>query len=171
MVAAVGKVLDDGGANATWFLSAAAVRADPTVARLLADRGELTGLSADGLSNAAGLDSDVLGRAQKTFQETTGTCSGYLRPAHAWHTPISAAVARHNGMRLVAWETRFSKESSTVNGGRRVVNSIRPGTIVAFDLANPGTPEVVKQVLDYARERHLVPARLDQLLDETAGAC
>jgi hypothetical protein len=58
-----------------------------------------------------------------------------------------------------------------VNGGRRVVNSIRPGTIVAFDLANPGTPEVVKQVLDYARDRHLVPARLDQLLDETAGAC
>jgi UDP-glucose 4-epimerase len=169
-VAAIQKELDDGGATATWFLTPDSIAADPAVAQGLVAHGQLTAIAADGLSNAAGLDGEVLDRAQDTFKAALGTCSSYLRPAHAWHTPISAAVAHDHGMQLVTWETRISRRSSTITGSEVRISSIRPGAIVAFDLDNPYTPAAVQDLLDYARSHHLAPTRLDHLLDTTPPA-
>ncbi len=167
-LAAIQKELDDGGATATWFLTPDSITADPAIAKGLVTHGQLTAIAADGLSNAAGLDGEMLERAQATFKQAVGTCSSYLRPAHAWHTPISAAVAHDHGMQLVTWETRISRRSSTLAGDDERISSIRPGAIVAFDLESPYTPAAVQDLLDYARSHHLAPTRLDNLLGTTA---
>jgi UDP-glucose 4-epimerase len=167
-VAAIQKELDDAGVTATWFLTSPSVEADPAVARGLVAHGQLLGIAADGLSNAAGLDGDGLDNAQKVFQGNLGSCSQYLRPAHAWHSPISAAVAHDHGLRIVTWEVRMPRRYSTASDVGARVPSIRPGAIVAFDLGNPHTPAAVEDLLDYARDHHLAPTRLDHLLDEPA---
>src|SRR5207302_1206805 len=104
------------------------------------------------------------------------------RPAHGLHTPVLAVAGERRNMRLVTWDVRADdrRTDDAATLAHRVLDDIRPGSIVAFNLYRARDSDdrdvslaALPLVLNGLRQRGLEPVRLDQLLNAPAyaGSC
>ena len=103
-----------------------------------------------------------------------GVCPAFFRPPHGQRTPFMRWVADDQHVRLVMWDVSASDWTTTDERvvARRVLRSVRPGSIVDLHDGLDGKPFVDRSVvaralpliLDGLHRRGLRPVRLDRLI-------
>jgi peptidoglycan/xylan/chitin deacetylase (PgdA/CDA1 family) len=130
-------LLDEGGAQATFFCVGARARAHPHLVREIAARGHTVENHAFEHSRAMGfygvrrLVRDI-GDAQKTLADITGSAPKFFRAPFGIRTPLTEPALARLGLRCVAWNIRSldSVDSSADRVAARVVRRLAPGAIV-----------------------------------------
>jgi UDP-glucose 4-epimerase len=167
--------LSAGHVQATFFENGQAVEAQPQLARAIESQGHLLANASWRNSGTDWLDprSRDLRRAQLVFAHRLGVCPSYFRPPHALKSPLMAEAAHHQGMTMVTWDVqaRVHTNESAAQFADRVLDKMRPGSIVALELpsndadASNTLVHALPILLDGMRTRGLTPVRLDKLLD------
>ncbi len=104
-------LLDESGAQATFFCVGARARAHPQVVREIASRGHAVENHAFGHSRAMGfwgvgrMVRDI-GEAQKTLADITGQAPKFFRAPFGIRTPLTEPALARLGLRCVAWNVR-----------------------------------------------------------------
>ena len=130
-------LLDEAGAQATFFCVGARARAHPNIVREIAARGHAVENHAFGHSRAMGfwgvghLVRDI-GDAQKVLADITGQAPKFFRAPFGIRTPLTEPALARLGLRCVAWNVR-SLDSVDHRAERvvaRIVRRLAPGAIV-----------------------------------------
>ena len=175
--AEVAAILDEHGVKGTFFLVGKAVDRWPEVARRLADDGHLLGNHSYHHDYWRWLDPRYpdLDRTQAAFHDRLDLCPALFRPPHGQRTPFVVAHARSEGLRTVTWDVSAEdwSDSDGARVARRILDQVRPGSIVLLHDGLDGEGEADRSVLvealplilDGLEDEGLEPVRLDELLD------
>ena len=153
-----------------------AVDAEPKITRALYDDGQLLGNHSYHHDQWRWLDPRYpeLQRTQDAFRRAIGTCPVLYRPPHGDRTPFIAHVVNDHHMRMILWDDSASdwavKDPGTI--ARRILNGVRPGSIIVLHDGLNGNPlanrralvQALPLILTGLRARHLHAVRLDQLI-------
>ena len=162
-------LLDEAGAQATFFCVGARARAHPHLVREIAARGHAVENHAFDHSRAMGfygvgrLVRDI-GDAQKTLADITGSAPKFFRPPFGIRTQLTEPALARLGLRCVAWNVRSldSVDRCADRVAARVIRRLAPGAIVLMHdgiegrRATAGAPSVIAAlplVLATLRER------------------
>ena len=130
-------LLDESGAQATFFCVGARARAYPQVVREIASRGHAVENHAFGHSRAMGfwgvgrMVRDI-GEAQKTLADITGQAPKFFRAPFGIRTPLTEPALARLGLRCVAWNVRSldSVDGRAERVAARIGRRLAPGAIV-----------------------------------------
>ena len=130
-------LLDESGAQATFFCVGARARAHPQVVREIASRGHAVENHAFGHSRAMGfwgvgrMVRDI-GEAQKTLADITGQAPKFFRAPFGIRTPLTEPALARLGLRCVAWNIRSldSVDGRAERVAARIGRRLAPGAIV-----------------------------------------
>ena len=130
-------LLDESGAQATFFCVGARARAHPHVVREIAARGHAVEHHAFGHSRAMGfwgvgrMVRDI-GEAQKTLADITGQAPKFFRAPFGIRTPLTEPALARLGLRCVAWNVRSldSLDARAERVAARIGRRLAPGAIV-----------------------------------------
>ena len=130
-------LLDESGAQATFFCVGARARAHPHVVREIAARGHAVENHAFGHSRAMGfwgvgrMVRDI-GEAQKTLADITGQAPKFFRAPFGIRTPLTEPALARLGLRCVAWNVRSldSLDARAERVAARIGRRLAPGAIV-----------------------------------------
>ena len=185
------RVLDEGGARATFFVVGANM-ASPKLAeyaRRYAEAGvvanhtythpRLTDLSASDVAAE-------IGNAQRAIEKATGRRITLFRPPYAAQSSAISSVTRQHGLVRILWNT--DSRDWTGQGWDKTadyaVRGLEPGSIILLHDTRPGTIKALRYVILPELQRRglrsvtlpelfaLDPPSVDQLRADTArGAC
>lgn len=173
---ALAAILDQHHTKGTFFVIGKALDARPDVVKALYRDGQLVANHSYHHDQWRWLDPRYpeLQRTQDAFRRRLGVCPAFFRPPHGQRTPFMRRVADDRGVRLVMWDVSASDWTTTDAGlvARRVLTSVRPGSIIDLHDGLDGNPTVDRSVvvralpliLDGLSERGLRPVRLDRLI-------
>ncbi|MDQ6698050.1 MAG: polysaccharide deacetylase family protein [Actinomycetota bacterium] len=173
---AIAAILDRNHTKGTFFIIGKALDARPDVVRALYRDGQLVANHSYHHDQWRWLDPwyPELDRTQDAFRRHLGVCPAFFRPPHGQRTPFMRTVAQDRGVRLVMWDVSASDWTTTDARlvARRVLTSVRSGSIIDLHDGLDGHPEVDRSVvvralpliLDGLRARGLRPVRLDRLI-------
>jgi peptidoglycan/xylan/chitin deacetylase (PgdA/CDA1 family) len=130
-------LLDEAGAQATFFCVGARARANPHLVREIAARGHAVENHAFEHSRAMGfygvgrLVRDI-GDAQKALADITGSAPKFFRAPFGIRTPLTEPALARLGLRCVAWNVRSldSVDRCADRVAARVIRRLAPGAIV-----------------------------------------
>ena len=130
-------LLDEAGAQATFFCVGASARDHPNIVREIAARGHAVENHAFGHSRAMGfwgvgrLVRDI-GDAQKALADITGQAPKFFRAPFGIRTPLTEPALARLGLRCVAWNVRSldSVDRRAERVAARIVRRLAPGAIV-----------------------------------------
>lgn len=130
-------LLEESGAQATFFCVGARARAHPQVVREIASRGHAVENHAFGHSRAMGfwgvgrMVRDI-GEAQKTLADITGQAPKFFRAPFGIRTPLTEPALARLGLRCVAWNVRSldSVDRRAERVAARIGRRLAPGAIV-----------------------------------------
>jgi peptidoglycan/xylan/chitin deacetylase (PgdA/CDA1 family) len=130
-------LLDESGAQATFFCVGARARAHPHVVREIASRGHAVENHAFGHSRAMGfwgvgrMVRDI-GDAQKVLADITGQAPKFFRAPFGIRTPLTEPALARLGLRCVAWNVRSldSVDRRAERVAARIGGRLAPGAIV-----------------------------------------
>ncbi|HVE88381.1 MAG TPA: polysaccharide deacetylase family protein [Burkholderiaceae bacterium] len=130
-------LLEEAGAQATFFCVGARARAHPNVVREIVSRGHAVENHAFGHSRAMGfwgvgrLVRDI-GDAQKALADITGHAPKFFRAPFGIRTPLTEPALARLGLRCVAWNVRSldSVDRRAARVAERIVRRLAPGAIV-----------------------------------------
>ena len=182
---AIASILEARGTTGTFFVVGRAVQARPETARRLVERGHLLGNHSFRHDAKGWLDPRYpeLMRTQRAIKAATGTCPAFYRAPHGQHTPLLARVVHAHGLIMIGWDASAGDWATKSPGvvARRILRKVRPGSIIDLHDGLDGNPKADRSVLvralplilDGLEQRHLVPVRLDALLDRrgTLATC
>lgn len=149
-------LLDEAGAQATFFCVGARARAHPHVVREIASRGHAVENHAFGHSRTMGfwgvgrMVRDI-GDAQKALADITGQAPKFFRAPFGIRTPLTEPALARLGLRCVAWNVRSldSVDARAERVAARIGRRLAPGAIVLMHDGMEGrrrsrrtTPEV-----------------------------
>lgn len=173
---AIAAILDRNHAKGTFFVIGKALDARPDVVRALYRDGQLVANHSYHHDQWRWLDPwyPELERTQDAFRRQLGVCPAFFRPPHGQRTPFMRWAADDRGVRLVMWDVSASDWTTTDARlvARRVLASVRSGSIIDLHDGLDGHPEVDRSVVVRAlplilhglRARGLRPVRLDRLI-------
>jgi peptidoglycan/xylan/chitin deacetylase (PgdA/CDA1 family) len=173
---AVAAILDRYHAKGTFFIVGKALDARPDLVRSLYRDGHLVANHSYHHDQWRWIDPfyPELQRTQDAFRRDLGVCPAYFRPPHGQRTPFMRWVADDHHVRLVMWDVSASDwtTSDARVVARRVLRSVRPGSIIDLHDGLDGKPLVDRSVvaralpliLDGLQRRGLRPVRLDRLI-------
>ncbi len=172
----VASILESYDVRGTFFEVGKAIDREPEIARALYTRGHLLANHSYQHDGWRWLDPRYpeLERTQRAFEHQIGVCPTFYRPPHGDRTPfVSAVVGRHQ-MTTVLWDVTVGdwNASNAETLARRVLERVRPGSIVVLHDGLDGSPRADRSVLiaalptilDGLRSKGLQPVRLDELL-------
>jgi len=172
----IARILDSFGVKGTFFTVGKALDARPDISRRLLADGQLLGNHSYHHDQWRWLDPRYpeLERTQATFLRRLGLCPTLYRPPHGQHTPFMSYELARKHMTMVGWDTSASDFSTTDAGlvARRILNRVRPGSIVVLHDGIDGNLTADRRVLTTAlpiilrglQKRGLHAVRLDRLL-------
>ena len=159
---------------ATFFCIGEQVEAHPEIAQRIHDEGHLIGNHSFSHSlsltfaNPTRLASDM-SRCQDVIETTTGYRPRFYRPPFGLRNYSTHAATTFNKVLVVGWCAggMNTTKRSTGTVVKQCLSSLGPGAIMRLhdNGSIPGrTLEIVRQVLDTAKQRGLRPVRLDALI-------
>ena len=161
-------LLEEHGAQATFFVVGKKARAHRELLRRCADAGHQIGNHSDQHSYwmnfffAQRMRRD-LAACQETVLETTGTAPICFRPPVGLMNHCTYKVTRALGMTVTAWTVRsFDTVLSTPATARRVLKRSRDGAIILLHDTGDAVA-TTRLILDGLRQRNLSSVRLDRL--------
>jgi len=173
---AVADLLDAAGVAGTFFVVGKAVDARPELARALVARGHLLANHSYHHDYWRWLDPRYpeLDRTQASIARATGVCPSFFRPPHGQRTPFMSGVVADRDMETILWDVSAA-DWTPIDGAdiaRRVLEQVRPGSVILLHDAIDGRPDAdrsalldaLPMILTGLRERGIEPVRLDRLL-------
>jgi len=177
----IADVLDQYGVKATFFVVGKNADARPEIVRDLVQRGHLVGNHSyhhrkrDAIFQLRYSD---LREAERSIARAAGVCPAFFRPPNGFHTPWQLDAVSDQHMRTLTWDVIAGdwKRPPPKEIVRRVLNSVRPGSIVLLhdgDDTNQGTDrsptlEALPSIIEGLRAKGYRLVRLDELLSTPA---
>ncbi|UDY35779.1 polysaccharide deacetylase family protein [Dermatobacter hominis] len=172
----VARMLDERGARGTFFLVGKAVAERPDIARQLVEDGHLVGNHSWRHDYWGWLNPlyPELGETQEVIGREVGVCPRFFRPPHGQRTPLMNLQVARRDMVTATWDVSAA-DWVTDDGelvARRVLDRVRPGSIILLHDSIDGHVDVDRQVvldalpiiLDGLERKGLEPVRLDELV-------
>ena len=161
-------LLEEHGAQATFFVVGKKARTHPDLLRRAAEAGHQIGNHSDQHSYwmnfffSRRMRRD-LAACQDTVRETTGTAPTCFRPPVGLMNHCTYSVADELGLTVTAWTVRsFDTILSPAATARRVLKQSQDGAIILLHDTGDAVA-VTRSILAGLRERNLSPVRLDRL--------
>ena len=101
------------------------------------------------------------------IHDITGKRVGFFRPPFGVTNPNIAAAARFLEYKVIGWSIRSldTMEKPDEKIIKRVVSRFKPGGLVLFHDTHPGIANILKEVIEKAREEGYTFIRPDELLN------
>jgi len=149
--------------KATFFVVGANAEAAPQVVRTLTEEGHLVGNHSYGHHKRDALLDlryGELSHAEEAIAKAAGVCPALFRPPNGFHTPWQLRTVSSHQMRTVGWDVQPSdwEDPPAEEIVRRVVDSVRPGSIV---LLHDGSD--TKQGVDRSATLNALPGIIEGL--------
>jgi peptidoglycan/xylan/chitin deacetylase (PgdA/CDA1 family)/predicted MFS family arabinose efflux permease len=173
----IADVLDGYGVKATFFVVGKRADAYPEEVRALVEDGHLVGNHSyhhrkrDAILE---LNYGELGKAEESIAKAAGVCPALFRPPNGFHTPWQLHAVSSHQMRAVGWDVQPSdwERLPAAELVRRVVDSVRPGSIVLLHDGNDtqqgadrsATLEALPGIIEGLRAKGYRFVRVDELL-------
>jgi peptidoglycan-N-acetylglucosamine deacetylase len=173
----IADMLDQYGVKATFFVVGKNADAHPETVRALVERGHLVGNHSyrhrkrDAILE---LRYGELGKAETAIASAAGVCPALFRPPNGFHTPWQLHAVSGHHMRTIGWDVQPSDWENPPADEivRRVVDSVRPGSIVLLHDGNDtnqgvdrsATLDALPGIIDSLRAKGYRFVRVDELL-------
>ncbi len=137
----IADVLDSYGVKATFFVVGKNADAHPDIVRTLVERGHLVGNHSYHHRKRDAILQPRYGeleKAETSIAAAGGVCPALFRAPNGFHTPWQLHAVSSHKMRAVGWDVQPSDWENPPADEivRRVVDSVRPGSIVLLHDGN-----------------------------------
>jgi len=173
----IAGALDRYGVKATFFVVGKNADAHPEMVRALVERGHLVGNHSYRHRKRGAVLQPRYGeleRSEMAIAKAAGVCPALFRPPNGFHTPWQLHAVSSHQMRAVGWDVQPSdwKRPPAEEIVRRVVGSVRPGSIVLVHDGNDteqgadrsATLEALPGIIEGLRAKGYRFVRVDELL-------
>src|SRR5438093_7698996 len=183
----IAKTLDDYGVQGTFFTVGINAESHPDIVRSLAAQGHLIGNHSYRHHKSDALVDPHYGelwKAEHAISSAARVCPAIYRPPNGFHTPWQLHAVASHGMKTVTWDVipRDWKDPPSDEITRRVLNSVKPGSIILLHdgkdtdhhADRSATLKALPGIIEGLRARGYNIVRLDRLLSipgylETCG--
>ncbi|HZP26064.1 MAG TPA: polysaccharide deacetylase family protein [Dehalococcoidia bacterium] len=162
----IADILESYSVQGTFFIVGQNADVHPEVVKSLVERGHLVGNHSYHHQKRYAIfqwNYAELGKAEKSIARAAGVCPAIYRPPNGFHTPWQLHAVSSAGMKTVGWDVipEDWKRPSSETIVRRVVGSVRPGSII---LLHDG--EDTQQGVDRSNTLNALPGIIEGLRAE-----